>query len=265
MSGTINTVANQPLAGPFETTDYFLVYQGSQSPPTRKLPASAVDELYAGLNGTNTFTAKQTISSGGLDVTGNTAITGTLSLSSALVVSAGGITVNTGGGVFENVGGWSSFNYGKQLLIRCTTGANNPALGITDTNGTNLWGVSNISGTLTFAKMPAYSNNTTPPDNVLSLTDALATISADLTVTGTFNKIRAGLSSVTSGAGQIIVGFSPTFSTLSGVWLTSFATSGNIIWEVTSASAGVGFNATARNTAGAAVNGVQAFWLAVGT
>lgn len=60
-----------------------------------------------------------------------------------------------------NVGGWSSFNFGKQLLVTAP-GGNNPSIGITDSSGNNPWAISNASG-LVFAEMPAFSNNTSPP------------------------------------------------------------------------------------------------------
>jgi uncharacterized small protein (DUF1192 family) len=62
-----------------------------------------------------------------------------------------------------SLGGWSSFNIGKELLITPTTGWNNPAIGITDANGTNPWAIINSSGDMQFAQMPAFSNNSTPP------------------------------------------------------------------------------------------------------
>ena len=89
---TINTVDNQPTAVSLQVTDYLLVWQAGQAPPTRKLPVSGLAAYYASLSGA-TFTGAVTISSGGFTVTGNSTITGTLTLSSTLTVSGGGVSV----------------------------------------------------------------------------------------------------------------------------------------------------------------------------
>ncbi|WP_428484001.1 hypothetical protein [Rhodopila sp.] len=54
--------------------------------------------------------------------------------------------------------GWSSANYGENLLLTSgpVLGAAHPALAIADAGNTNLCGVANVGGSLTFAAMPAY-------------------------------------------------------------------------------------------------------------
>ena len=68
-------------------------------------------------------------------------------------------------------GGWSSANVGKQMLLT-STASSNPGLGITDITGSNLWGIYNTSGTLSFAAMPAYTDGATNPTPVLTLTSS---------------------------------------------------------------------------------------------
>ena len=68
-------------------------------------------------------------------------------------------------------GGWSSANVGKQMLLT-STASSNPGLGITDITGSNLWGIYNTSGTLSFAAMPAYTDGATSPIPVLTMTSA---------------------------------------------------------------------------------------------
>jgi len=71
-------------------------------------------------------------------------------------------------------GGWSTNNFGKQLLVT-TTGINNPAIGIADNAGANLIAISNNGGTLHFSEMPAYNNNTSGIVNLLVLDSVLST------------------------------------------------------------------------------------------
>ena len=99
-----NTIVAQPAAVSLLTTDYFLTWQGSQSPSTRKTPVSALTAYYARLAGTNTFTARQTISSGGIGVTGNSTVTGSLTVTSGETIT-GNVSI-TGGGL--NVTGGAS-------------------------------------------------------------------------------------------------------------------------------------------------------------
>jgi hypothetical protein len=80
-------------------------------------------------------------------------------------------------------GSWSGYNWGKELLITTTGGANNPALGFTDSNGANLWGIS-VGGGLNFAQMPALTDSTTAPTFVLNLSSSGSTLYSPLNVTG---------------------------------------------------------------------------------
>ena len=62
--------------------------------------------------------------------------------------------------------GWSSNNFGQQLLIQ---GNRNNALGIGDNTGANYVTMANASGVLVFAAMPLPSDNTTGITSLLSL------------------------------------------------------------------------------------------------
>ena len=61
----------------------------------------------------------------------------------------------------SGIGGWSSFNYGHNLLLTTTPGTANPALGIADSTGTNAWAITNgggaNNGSLVFAQMPSWN------------------------------------------------------------------------------------------------------------
>jgi hypothetical protein len=113
----------------------------------------------------------------GLYMSSTGAITTPVSLT-----SSGTITANT------TTGSWSAFNFGKQLLVTTTGSANNPAIGITDTNGANLWAIENSTGTLNFCAMPAYSNSSTTP-----------TIACSVTTTG-INGTAIGATTASTGA-----------------------------------------------------------------
>lgn len=89
-----NTIVSQQTAVSLQTSDYFLTWQGSQSPSTRKTPVSALGAYYATLASANTFGGKITVSSGGATITGNTNIVGTFSASGS--ISAGGNSTVTG-------------------------------------------------------------------------------------------------------------------------------------------------------------------------
>lgn len=93
-----NTIVNQPSAVSLQTTDYFLTWQGSQSPSTRKTPVSGLSAYYATLTGANTFGGKITVSSGGASITGDTSVTGALSVSGTL--TSGGVSA-TGTSTFN--------------------------------------------------------------------------------------------------------------------------------------------------------------------
>lgn len=109
-------------------------------------------------------------------------------LTGALTISSGGITSTTGKFTdtltLDAGGGWSSSNVGKQALITTPAGSSNPALGIADKNGTNLWGIINTTGTLQLASMPAYSDGVTAPTVVATLTASAVTFNKAVTVSG---------------------------------------------------------------------------------
>lgn len=71
----------------------------------------------------------------------------------------------------SSAGGWSTSNFGKQLLITTPQGASNPALGFTDSQGGNLWSLADQGHTFTLNKMPAYSNSTEPPIPIVTFSD----------------------------------------------------------------------------------------------
>jgi hypothetical protein len=86
------------------------------------------------------------------------------------IAGSGAFLPLNGGVLTTSLGSWSSANYGKQLLL--TGSGNNPALGITDNAGANLVAVANAAGVLRVVGMPAYTNSTTAPVNLLSLSAA---------------------------------------------------------------------------------------------
>ena len=62
--------------------------------------------------------------------------------------------------------GWSSFNYGTNLLVG---GANNNSIGIFDNTGSNPLAITNQSGIFHISAMPALGNTTTSPTRLLSI------------------------------------------------------------------------------------------------
>jgi hypothetical protein len=61
---------------------------------------------------------------------------------------------------------WGAYNYGKDLLINSS---GHPTIGIFDAGGNNPFAISNVSGNLQFALMPALSNSFTAPDTKLTI------------------------------------------------------------------------------------------------
>jgi len=84
-----NTIVSQPTDVSLQTTDYFLTWQGSQSPGTRKTPVSALGVYYATLASANTFTGKITVTSGGATITGTTNVVGSFSASGSVGGASG--------------------------------------------------------------------------------------------------------------------------------------------------------------------------------
>jgi hypothetical protein len=90
-----------------------------------------------------------------------------------VVTAAGDVGIGTGSPAarlnIQSIGNWSSFNYGKGLYVSAAAGATNPAIGISDLNGTNNWAIVNSAGTLQFAAMPAITDSTTGPNPRMSI------------------------------------------------------------------------------------------------
>ena len=72
--------------------------------------------------------------------------------------------------ISSNLGNWSSFNIGKQLVVGSRLSAiNNPGIGILDTNSSNPWAIANSLGDLKFYAMPALNDSTSAPVTALTL------------------------------------------------------------------------------------------------
>lgn len=90
----------------------------------------------------------------------------------ALVTDQGNVGIGTttprGGLDINNtsVTGWSSFNYGTNLLVG---GANHNSIGIFDSTGSNPLAITNSGGNFRISAMPALGNTTTSPNNLLSI------------------------------------------------------------------------------------------------
>lgn len=94
----------------------------------------------------------------------NNVITCFAPLASPSFTGSVGIGTSTPAGnlmIQGTIGGWSGFNFGKELLVTANYG-NNPSIGITDSSGSNPWAITN-SGGLIFSQMPAFTDSTTPP------------------------------------------------------------------------------------------------------
>lgn len=105
---SVNTVANQPTYASLLTTDYLLLWQGSQSPNTRKLPVSGLGTYYAALAGA-TFSGDVTLTSSNLSVGGTGSVTGNLTVGGA-IAGSGVITAATAGSSGNQVVNFSQFN-----------------------------------------------------------------------------------------------------------------------------------------------------------
>lgn len=139
-----------------------------------------------------------------LPLTGGT-VTGALTVNAALTVNSTGKFTDTL--TLNASGGWSSSNAGKQLLVTTPSGVSNPAIGITDANGANLFGIYNKTGTLKIASMPAYTDGVTAPTDVVQVTATGVTLNKGLAVTGN-SKITGTLettSTLTVDGGALIV------------------------------------------------------------
>lgn len=72
--------------------------------------------------------------------------------------------------ILKTTNGWSSSNFGKTLLVR--TNGNHPTIALPDVNDANNFAITNQTGVLNISAMPALSNNSTAPVNILSATYA---------------------------------------------------------------------------------------------
>ena len=88
-------------------------------------------------------------------------------LTSVTITDSGNVGIGTASPVarlnIQSTAGWSSFNFGKGLYVSSAAGLTNPAIGISDSNGTNNWAINNSAGALNFSTMPAISDSTTTP------------------------------------------------------------------------------------------------------
>ena len=96
-----NTLNQQPLFASLQLTDVLFLWQGAQSPGTRKMPVSALGSYYASLSGAVfsgpiTVVGGVTVASGGMNVTGVSTLQ-QLIVTSGVTVAAGGVTVGAGG------------------------------------------------------------------------------------------------------------------------------------------------------------------------
>lgn len=89
---------------------------------------------------------------------------------------------NTGGQINTANGSWSSSNYGKHLSL--ISSSVNPAIGISDSTGSNFWAMVNQAGVLKLARMPAISDSATAPTVIKTFTNTGETLTGDSTITG---------------------------------------------------------------------------------
>ena len=117
-----------------------------------------------------------TVASGNSTVTKETVTTITSPAATNLTIQSAGTTAmtidtsqNVGIGTSSpsarlnilSAGGWSSSNWGKGFYVNTSSSACNPAIGISDANGSNNWAIVNLSGALTFNTGPAITDSTT--------------------------------------------------------------------------------------------------------
>jgi hypothetical protein len=127
------------------------------------------------------YASNSTVAYTSIAVSGNSNVTGTETVGTSVVTGSetvgGDETVSGNQLVLGNLGvgtitpsakvqivspgGWSAYNYGKGLYVTTTSGASNPAIGISDYTGLNNWAIVNASGKLFFSTMPAISDSST--------------------------------------------------------------------------------------------------------
>ncbi len=200
-----NSIIDQDPAVSVQITDFVWLWQSGQSPPSRRAPLSEVNAFSLPLTG-GTVTGKTTFTVSGTAV----AINNNATVGGTLLVT-GAVTYN-GGATLSADGGWSTANVGKQLLITTPAGKSNPAIGFTDSAGTNLIGIYNTTGTLSLSAMPAYSDAATGPTTIATLTKDAVTITGTLktskgvTVTSGGVVVTAGDVTVTAGGVAVTAG-----------------------------------------------------------
>jgi hypothetical protein len=64
---------------------------------------------------------------------------------------------------------WGSWNYGINLVI---DGPHHNSIGFLDTNSSNPFAITNVTGTLTVSSMPPLGNTTTAPTNLLAIVNS---------------------------------------------------------------------------------------------
>lgn len=76
-----------------------------------------------------------------------------------------GVATNSPNALFHinSSGGWSANNYGKGMYVASTGATTNPAIGISDANGTNNWAICNNNNAFVVAQMPAITDSATAP------------------------------------------------------------------------------------------------------
>lgn len=82
-----------------------------------------------------------------------------------------GTTTPSGSLTVSGTGGWSSSNYGTQLIVSTVPGASFPTIGILDSDNANPWAITNAIGSLRFSQMPPVGSNAANTERVTFLPD----------------------------------------------------------------------------------------------
>ena len=107
---------------------------------------------------------------------------------------------NGGTQINSNLGGWSSVNAGKQLIVMPeTSAATNPAIGISDTNSTNFIALENLTGTLIIQGMPALADSSTAPTVFMGINSTDVTVDEGLIVSGAVSGENLTLADIAGG------------------------------------------------------------------
>lgn len=225
---TINTINQQPLAISLQLTDYFGTWQDGQSPSTRKTPVSALGAYYLALTG-GTMSGGLTIDADGISVTGDSEITGTLSVSAAFTIASGDLTVTAGD-------------------LHVVAG------GATISGGATIGGDSAITGDLTVST-PGTSGN-----QVVNFSQFAAT-SGGRALPGPVSEQWG--SATTNGSGVATVLFSPQFSSALRYLTLGIQGAGSIGCNIT-ANSRSGFDLLTFATTTGNPTAATVFWHAAG-